>query len=162
MSESPTYNSWRAMRERCDNENNTHYDIYGGRGITYPSEWSDFSNFLADMGERPDGMTLDRIDVNKNYSKENCRWATVSEQNFNTNLRKDNKTGYKGAGLKGDHYFVTYRSIHVARGLTLEEAVQIRKEYEDGTRKLTDNQLEKIRHKAESKRKRSCIDYKSC
>lgn len=81
---SPTYQSWRAMRERVDNANNSHYKNYGGRGITYTAGWKNFSAFLLDMGERPPGMTLDRADVNKNYSKENCRWASSKEQSRNT------------------------------------------------------------------------------
>lgn len=78
-----TYNSWRAMKSRCNNKNDKDYPDYGGRGITICKEWSLFINFLLDMGERPIGKTLDRIDVNSLYSKDNCRWLSVAEQNKN-------------------------------------------------------------------------------
>lgn len=77
---SPTYNSWTAMRDRCLNSNNRKWPIYGGRGITICRRWDDFENFLADMGERPEGKTLDRISPDGHYDKENCRWATAKEQ----------------------------------------------------------------------------------
>lgn len=82
-SDSPTYTSWRGMRGRCLNPHASNYDRYGGRGITVCDSWNKFENFLADMGERPKGTTLDRIDNNKRYEPSNCRWAEISEQNSN-------------------------------------------------------------------------------
>ena len=79
-SESPTYKSFRMMHARCSNPNYTHYAYYGGRGISVCAEWSSFEAFLADMGERPDGLTLDRIDSDGNYCAANCRWASRAEQ----------------------------------------------------------------------------------
>ncbi len=82
--QSPTYNSWQAMIQRCTNPNATYYYLYGGRGITVCERWrSSFVSFLADMGERPKGKTMDRIDVNGNYEPGNCRWATALEQTQN-------------------------------------------------------------------------------
>lgn len=77
---SPTYVSWAAMIQRCFYEKNKRYQHYGGRGITVCEKWKDFKNFLADMGERPEGKTIDRINVDGNYEPSNCRWATPNEQ----------------------------------------------------------------------------------
>ena len=80
-----TGNSWRAMKNRCDNQNYWAFKHYGGRGITYDKRWSNFDAFLADMGERPaKEYTLDRIDNNGNYEKTNCRWITQKEQVANS------------------------------------------------------------------------------
>ena len=87
---SRTYHSWSAMLQRCNNPNNVGYKNYGGRGITVCQPWQTFANFLADMGERPPGRTLDRIDNDRGYSPDNCRWATYSEQT--TNQRRKHKT----------------------------------------------------------------------
>ena len=82
--ETNTYESWQGMKRRCDNPNRADFKYYGGRGISYCSRWAIFSNFLADMGECPKGMTLDRKHTNGNYNFQNCRWATRREQRMNT------------------------------------------------------------------------------
>lgn len=74
---SKTYTSWISMKERCSDKNNKHY---GGRNISVCERWLNFSNFLEDMGERPEKTTLDRIDFNGNYEPLNCRWVDAKAQ----------------------------------------------------------------------------------
>lgn len=92
LTRSPTYVSWAQMKTRCENPNYREFFYYGGRGIKISPEWKSFEAFLKDMGERPEGTTLDRIDPNGNYEPKNCRWATLAEQSQNRRKRKDSRT----------------------------------------------------------------------
>lgn len=79
-----TYRSWVAMRERCSNPQALAYRNYGARGVSVCPRWDSFTNFLSDMGPRPLGKTLDRVDNQVGYCPGNCRWATYQEQGNNT------------------------------------------------------------------------------
>jgi len=92
----PTYNTWDSMIQRCTNPNNKRYVDYGGRGITVCAEWFDFSNFLKDMGIKPSGTSIDRIDNNGGYCKENCKWSDVYEQAKNKRVPVVNTSGCVG------------------------------------------------------------------
>lgn len=74
------YSIWTNMKSRCTNEKSDNYQYYGGRGITYCPQWEMFENFLKDMGNPNDGMTLDRINTNGNYEPLNCRWSSIMDQ----------------------------------------------------------------------------------
>lgn len=83
MKGTPTYNSWCSMKQRCNYKKNISYPWYGGRGISVCERWQVFENFLADMGERPKGHQLDRINGDGNYEPENCRWVSPIENSRN-------------------------------------------------------------------------------
>lgn len=97
MTGTRTYKTWRSMLYRCLDKNYPKFRLYGGRGITVCPQWKEFEVFLSDMGERPEGKSLDRIDSNGNYEPSNCRWATAKEQNNNSSNNR--LLTYKGKTL---------------------------------------------------------------
>lgn len=127
--ESPTYNTWQGMLFRCENPAHRAFSRYGGRGIIVCRRWHDFKNFLADMGERPDGRTLDRINNDGNYEPGNCRWATPAEQAANkSNVRRVEWRGRWGTLAEHARYarlrYSTVR-LRISRGWTLDESLTI-------------------------------------
>lgn len=122
----PTYKIWSGIKKRCLAIEDARY---GGRGISMCDRWSNFASFFADMGERPTGMSIDRIDNNKGYEPGNCRWATPAEQSRNT--RRNVKLTHNGQTLcvadwskeTGINAFCLYQRIRklgwsVSRALT--------------------------------------------
>lgn len=86
--QSRTYKAWADMKSRCDNSKTRRFHRYGGRGITYCQEWSRFDAFIKDMGECKNGMSLDRINNNKSYTPDNCRWVNQKVNCQNTSKSK--------------------------------------------------------------------------
>jgi hypothetical protein len=125
MSKTRYYRNWASMMNRCYRKENWNYPNYGGRGITVSEEWHKFENFVNDMGLPEKGMTLDRIDNNKGYSKENCRWATRKTQAGNRrNGRKFTLNGMtltlaEWSEIIGISYYTLYDRY--SRGLPVEK-----------------------------------------
>jgi hypothetical protein len=125
---SPLYNIWRNIRRRCLHPNDAKYPDYGGRGITICARWDDFAAFNADMWPRPSPKhTVERIDNSKGYSPDNCRWATMAEQQAN---RRDTvNVTYEGRTQCVMHWareFGVDRSMlarRLARGVPMEQAL---------------------------------------
>ena len=141
LNDTKMYNILQNMKSRCYNKNNQHYELYGGRGIKICDRWlqskgEGLLNFVEDMGECPDDMSLDRIDVNGDYTPENCRWATQSIQCFNQNQRKDNTSGRVGVSWleRLGKYQVNItkdsKSIYIGVFTTFEQAVKAREDAE--------------------------------
>jgi hypothetical protein len=127
MAGTATHKIWCTMRRRCFAKTNPKYQSYGARGITVCDRWLKFENFYTDMGAKPDGRTLDRIDNNGNYCKENCRWATPKEQARNT--RRNHMVTHKGRtqcisawaeeiGIPAMNLFYRIKTLPVAIALT--------------------------------------------
>lgn len=124
----PEYAIWIGMKKRCYNKNDSNYKHYGGRGIVICERWQKFANFFTDMGPRPTPThSIDRIDNNKGYSPDNCRWATRSEQannksvNRRLEIRGQIKTRAEWAALAG----ICHRTLitRLRKGWTPEKAV---------------------------------------
>lgn len=91
-----TYNAWYNMKQRCNNPTHPDFCNYGARGIAVTADWLLFKNFVRDMGHCPETLQLERANNNLGYNKDNCVWATVSAQQSNKRLYKNNKSGVKG------------------------------------------------------------------
>lgn len=125
----PELRSYRKMKERCLNKNHDVFSYYGGRGITVCERWQNsFQAFLDDMGPRPPGMSLDRIDADGNYEPRNCRWATPAEQS--NNRRNNVVVTVGGLRMTLKQYAlecgVGYKALHARvrqRGQSLDDAV---------------------------------------
>lgn len=132
------YSTWSGLVARCTNPSNHKFYMYGARGITVCEEWLDVANFVA-WAEKTypntKGVSLDRIDNDKGYSPDNCRWTDISTQNINQRMKKNNTSGYVGVGFnksKGKwEASLKLNNIYKYMGafLTLEEAVQARDNY---------------------------------
>ena len=128
MIKTRTYNVWRGMKDRCNNKNVNNYERYGGRGIKVCDHWRKFSNFFADMGKCPKNMSIDRIDNSLGYSKENCKWATIKEQN--NNKRTNTMITHNSETLTISQWadrspvrYDTFRSRVMSYGWTMERAL---------------------------------------
>lgn len=129
MHGTPAYYSWAAMMSRCLNVAHPRYCDYGGRGITVCERWLKFENFFADMGKRPKGKTLDRINNDGGYELSNCRWATLVEQNNNT--RQNRRITYQGETLNitqwSERTGLKLLTIHMRlkRGWSIQDALTV-------------------------------------
>ncbi len=127
MSGTPTAQSWNHLKQRTTNPNNDRWHDYGGRGITLCEKWQTFEGFFDDMGERPDGTTIGRIDNEKGYSKDNCRWETKEQQY--TNMRSNHCIEHNGEiktiteWAKIKDMPLTRLSTRIRRGWTIERAL---------------------------------------
>lgn len=123
------YQIWSNMKKRCENPKATFYDEYGGRGITFCEKWRTFEGFYEDMNEGyADELTLDRIDVNGDYTKENCRWVDVKTQM--NNMRSNKRVEYEGETYTLSQFaekfnldYHLFRS-RILRGFSLEKAME--------------------------------------
>lgn len=104
LSYHPLWGIYHSMLLRCYDKRRNNYEYYGGRGIKVNNRWHSFKNFIVDMGDRPEGHTLDRIDNDKNYGKDNCRWCSINEQRVNRGRFKNLKRKYKGVSKYGNKW----------------------------------------------------------
>jgi len=133
----PTYRTWLHMIQRCNNSNSDGYRYYGARGITICERWLKFENFFKDMGERPEGLTIERVNNNEGYCLDNCKWATLAEQGKNKRIYNNNQSGVAGV-----HYHnsrkryvavigINHKSIHLGYFINKQDAINARRQAEE-------------------------------
>lgn len=140
LSKHELYPAWLAMCTRCENTSQNGAENYNGRGISVCQRWKTpdgvgFSNFVEDMGDRPHGCTLERIDNSLGYSPENCKWETRGRQNYNKRRHRNNRTGRTGVTLRPDGRYIARIGVSgvskvLGYFLTFEEAVAEREKAE--------------------------------
>ena len=155
----PLYSTWKAMEQRCHNPKAPSYEDYGGRGIKVCDGWLDVKNFIEDMyPSYEQGLTLDRIEVNGDYTPDNCRWTTREVQARNTrDIRINNTSGYRGVSWCAftskwkARIWVDSREIHLGRYLTALEAAKAYERYvrlnnleHNFTPALTEEEIEEL------------------
>jgi hypothetical protein len=133
MCKSKEYKAWSGIIQRCTNVNDKSFHNYGGRGIKVCDRWMLFNNFISDMGLCGEGLTIDRIDVNDGYHKNNCRWATTNVQAFNKRKYKSSNTEKIGVSRHGNSYRASIRINGEIKSKTFKnigDAINWRKQME--------------------------------
>lgn len=126
------HKAWSHMRQRCVNPKDSRYQDYGGRGIAVCERWDSFENFMDDLGPRPEGLSIDRIDNDGDYEPGNVRWATDEQQNNNQRLRKDNTSGVSGVNWnkKERRWITRFQGRHLGINSDFFESICMRKSAE--------------------------------
>lgn len=140
-SKTPEYRAWQDMLQRCNNPKSQSYKDYGARGVSVCERWLAFDSFIEDMGPRPDGRSLDRINNDGNYEPSNCRWADLTTQNRNTRRSTSRNSGVyfeKASGKWVAGIVVKRRSLRIGTFDSEESAIEARAkakvEYWDGAK----------------------------